>query len=187
MPAFFLALIAAALATLAGRESVRVARLSQALGASAPRLVVLWVASIASAAFAGLVAVELSIIMAPAAKAMLAAFALILGAIELVVLRARPAPSEPTRSLPAIFLVLLAAQVTDAARLLILAVAASTGGPWLAAAGGALGSGAMLTAAWTLRGEFERRLPLRALRWGAAAALMLAGLYVGLNARGLIG
>jgi putative Ca2+/H+ antiporter (TMEM165/GDT1 family) len=187
LPAFFLALLAAALATLASREAVRVARLAEGLGSAAGLIVAIWMATLASSAFAGWVGARLAMELAPDAKTMLVAFALALGAIELVVLRAGPAPREPTRSTVAILLVLLAAQLTDAARLLVLAIAASTGGPWLAAAGGALGSGAVLTAAWALGAEWEAKLPLKALRWGTAALLLLAALVAGLSARGVLG
>ena len=44
MPAFFLALIAAAAATLASREALRVARLSAALGGASGLLAALWLA-----------------------------------------------------------------------------------------------------------------------------------------------
>jgi hypothetical protein len=187
MPAFFFALIAAALATLAGRESVRVARLSNGLRQTAGLLLALWLAALASSAFAGWLGATLALQLTPAANGMLVAFALLLGAVELAVQRPGAAPREPTRSTPAILLVLLASQLTDAARLLILTVAASRGAPWLAAAGGALGSGGVLTAAWALGGAWEARLPLVALRWGAVGLMLLAAALVALTARGVLG
>jgi hypothetical protein len=99
----------------------------------------------------------------------------------------RPAPAEPTRSLGAIALVLLAEQVADAARFFVLALAVATGAPPLAAAGGALGSGAVLTAAWMLGRDWEARLPLKAIRLGVSGLFMLAAIAVALSARGIIG
>lgn len=187
MPAFYLALIAALVATLAGRETVRVARLSDGLGAGVPLLAVVWVASIASSAFAGWIGSALADQLNPAGKAMLVALALGLAAIELLVLRPPKAPREPTRSAGAVLLVLLAAQSTDAARLIVMALAASTGAPWLAGAGGAIGSGIGLTVAVLAGSELEARLPLGVLRGTVAGLLVVAALVTGLGARGLIG
>jgi hypothetical protein len=125
--------------------------------------------------------------MAPAAKAMFVAAALALGAFELAFAKPPARPAEPTRSLGALILVLLAGQVTDAARFFVLALAVATGAPALAAIGGAIASGAVLTAAWTLGGEWEARLPLRAIRYAVSALFLLAAIVVALNARGIIG
>jgi putative Ca2+/H+ antiporter (TMEM165/GDT1 family) len=187
MPAFFLALIASVVATLAAREAVRVARLSAALGGSWALLPAIWLSSIGTSAFAAWLGAQLALQLPAPAKPMLVALALAFGAIELIVLRPRPAPREPTRSFVAIVLVMLATQGTDAARLLVLALAASRGGPWLAGAGGALGSGVVLTVAWALARRWEARLPLRPLRWTLAALMLLAAVVTGLNARGLLG
>lgn len=186
MPPFFLALLAATLATLAGREAVRVARLSAAHRGGAPVLVAGWLACIIAAALAGWLGAMIGAGLAPEAKAMLLALALLLAGAELLILRPGRAPEEPTRSFGAVLLVLAAAQVTAAAGFLVLALAAATGAPLLAAAGGALGSGAVLTAAWSLANEWESRLPLGLLRRGVAALLLVAALALGLAARGLL-
>ena len=187
MPAFFLALICAALATLAGREAVRVARLAQALGSRAGLLLALWLAAIGASAVAGWFGDELGRQLTPAAKHVLLALALLVAAGDVAFLRAPASPREATRSLGAILLVLLGAQLTDAARLLVAALAASTGGPWLAAAGGALGSGAVLTAAWALGRDWEKRFPVAALRWTVSVVLLLAAMVTGVTALGLLG
>ncbi|OYW43959.1 MAG: hypothetical protein B7Z33_14080 [Sphingomonadales bacterium 12-68-11] len=187
MSAFLLALIAAAFATLAGREAVRVGRLAGGLGAGVPLMAAIWASSLASAALAGWLGGWLAAQLDPAGKAMLVALALALGAIQIVVLRTGRPPREPTRSFGAIVAVLFAAQLTDPARLIVLALAASSGAPWLAVAGGALGSGAALTVAAFAGPEWDSRVPLGALRWTAAALLIMAALTIGLGARGLIG
>ena len=84
-------------------------------------------------------------------------------------------------------MVLLAGQLTDAARFFVLALAVATGTPAFAAVGGALGSGAVLTAAWALASDWEARLPLRALRLAVGGLFGIAAIVVGLSARGLIG
>lgn len=188
MPALFLALLTSALAMLGGRPARLTARMAEASRGSAGLLVVAWLcaaASSASAAWAGrLLAPEVA---APAAKAMFAALALGLAAIELIVARDRAVPAEPTRSLGATALVLFAGQLTDAARFLVLALAVATGAPVLAAAGGTLGTGAVLSAAWAMAGEWDLRVPLRAIRLWAGALFALAAIVVALNARGVIG
>lgn len=187
MPAFFLALLACALATLGGREVVSTARLSQSLGRGVGLLAVVWISSIVSSALAAWLGGAMAPLLAPDAKRVFAAFALLLGAGELALLRPRRKPDEPTRSAGAMLLVLFSSQITDAARFLVLALAIANGVPELTAAGGALGSGAVLTAAWALGGDWESRLPVRALRLGAAGLLLLAGIALLLSALGLVG
>ena len=187
MPSFFLALIAAALATLGGREAVRVARLSAALSGGGGLLVAGWVACAVACLLAAKLGAGIADVLAPEAKAMLVAIALLVASVELAILRPARAPAEPTRSFGAILLVLGAAQLSAAAGFLVFALAGATGAPWLAAAGGALGSAAVITVAWSMGAEWEARLPLRALRFGVAGLLFFAALVTGLSARGLLG
>ena len=186
MPALFLALLTSALALAGTRSAVLTARLSRELGAGAGLLVVCWGTAVATSALAGWAGALMAPVMAPAAKAMFVAAALALAALELLLTRSRPAPAEPTRSLGAMALVLFAGQLTDAARFFVLALAVATGVPALAAIGGAFGSGAVLTAAWALGGEWER-LPLRAIRLASSGAFLIAAVAVALSARGVIG
>ena len=187
MPALFLALLTSALAVCGGRPARLTARMAEALGGSAGLLIACWLGAIATSALAAWAGALLAPQMAPAGKAMFVAFALALAALELLFVRERAAPAEPTRSLGAIALVLFAGQLTDAARFFVLALAVATGAPILAAAGGALGSGAVLTTAWALGGAWHAQLPLRALRLGVGALFGLAAIVVALAARGVIG
>ena len=187
MPALFLALLTSALAMLAARPTLLTARLAGTLGARAGLLAAAWVSAIATSALAGWAGAWLAPQMASAAKAMFVAAALAVSALELAFLRVRAAPAEPTRSLGAIFVVLLAEQATDAARFFVLALAVATAGPALAAAGGALGSGAVLTAAWAAGAAWEACVPLKAVRFGVAGLFLLAAVVVALSARGVIG
>lgn len=185
MPSFFLALVATALATLAGREALRVARLAVGLGSAAGLLVAGWLAALAAASCAAWLGARIAASLHADAKTMLIAFALLLAGIELLFYRGPRKLEEPTRSFGAIALVLVAGQVTGAGALLAFALAAGAGVPLLAGAGAALGIGAVLTAAWAL-GEGWDRLPLRPIRFTIAALLVLAALVTGLSARGLI-
>jgi Ca2+/H+ antiporter, TMEM165/GDT1 family len=187
LPSFFLALLTAAAATLGGREAVRVARLSAAMGAGTGLLLACWLACLIACALAAWLGAGIAAQLAPEGKAMLVALALLLAGLELAIMRPARAPAEPTRSLGAVALVLGAAQLTAASGFLVFALAGATGAPWLAAAGGALGSGAVLTAAWSAGSEWEARVPLAPLRYGVAALLLIAAIVVGLSARGLLG
>jgi hypothetical protein len=187
LPSFFLALIAAAAATLGGREAVRVARLAAALGTGTRLLAACWLACIVACALSAWLGAGIAAQLAPEGKAMLVAIALLVAGLELAVLRAGRAPAEPTRSFGAILIVMGAAQLTAAAGFLVFALAGATGAPWLAAVGGALGSGAVLTAAWSMGGDWEARLPLGTVSRAVAALLVLAALVTGLDARGIVG
>ena len=187
MPSFFLALIAAAAATLGGREALRVARLSAALGAGTGLVVACWLGCILACALSAWLGAGIAARLAPDAKTMLVAIALLLAGIELIVLRPGRAPVEPTRSFGAILIVLAAAQLTAAAGFLVFALAGATGVPWLAAAGGSLGSGAVLTGAWSMGPEWETSLPLGLVRYTVAGLLGVAALVTGLEARGIWG
>jgi len=187
LPSFFLALIAAAAATLGGGEAVRVGRLSAALGAGTGLLAASWLACILACALSAWLGAGIAAQLGLEAKAMLVAIALLLAGLELLVLRPGRAPAEPTRSFGAILIVLGAAQLTAAAGFLVFALAGATGAPWLAAAGGALGSGAALTGAWSLGAEWEARVPLGVVRHTVAALLILAAIVTGLEARGILG
>ncbi|MBO9518301.1 MAG: hypothetical protein J7493_09555 [Porphyrobacter sp.] len=187
MPSFFLALLAAAAATLGGREAVRVARLSAGLGQALGLLVASWVACVVACLLAAWLGSGLAAQLFPEAQAMLVAIVLLLAGLELALLGPGRVPREPTRSFGAILLVLTGAQVTGAAGFLVFALAAATGTPALAAAGGALGSAGVLTAAWSIGAEWEARVPLKLVRFAIAGLLIAAALVTALDARGILG
>src|SRR5690606_31643997 len=180
LSSFFLALLAAAVASLSGREAVRVARLSASLGVGMALLSACWVAAAIGCTFSAWLGSKIAAQLPPGGKAMLVAMALFLAGLELILLRAGRAPAEPPRSFGAILLVLAAAQLTSAAGFLVFALAGATGSPWLAGAGGTVGSGAVLTAACLARGDWERRVPLAPLRYATAALLIFAAIVVAL-------
>jgi hypothetical protein len=186
MPAFFLALLLSFMVTLAGREQVRVARLAGALGARGALLAAVWLSVLAASALAAWLGQALAPSLHGTARAMFVALVLGLTGLELALLRPRPAPREPTRSLGAIVLVQLAGQFTGATALLTGTMALAMGSAWLAGAGGALGSGLALTLAALSGAEWERRVPLRATALVAALLLLLAALTIALLARGII-
>ena len=183
MPGFFLSLMAVLALALPGRDGLRVAQIAARLGAGPGLLAAIWLSAVATCALAAWASTLLAPLMPGPAKLMLVAFALLAGAAELAFRRAPRAPAEPTRSVGAIALVLLASQATDGARFLLLAVALVTAEPVAAAAGGALASGAVLTLA-AMAGPAWSRLPLRATGWAIAAVLLLFAIATALAARG---
>lgn len=187
MTGFLLAFVACLALMVPGRDAVRVAGLAERLGPGAGLLVAVWLSALASNALAAWLATVLAPTMPPAARLMFLAFALVLGAAELV-LRCMPrVPREPTRSTGAMLLVLFASQMTDGARLLVMAAALYTAQPVTAAAGGALASGAVLTCAMLAGGQWLARVPVRGGGWAVAAILLAMGVFTGLTARGLLG
>src|SRR5690606_39976980 len=94
---------------IGGREAVRVARLSAALGPGRALLTACWAACLAGCALSAWLGSGIAAQLAPDAKRMLVAIALLLAGVELAVLRPGRVPAEPTRSFGATVLVLAAA------------------------------------------------------------------------------
>ena len=186
MPSFFFAIVATLLAATGGRDQRMAANLSAKLGPSIGLLVILWLTCAASAAIAAAVGAGMAQLFAPAGKQMFVALALLLGAVELAWPFLWKEPEEPTRSLVAIAFVVASRQLLDAARFIVVAIAAATGAPVLAAVGGALGGGAAVTFGWALGDGLTRHVPLRAIRLAIAGLLLVAAVWIGLSARGIL-
>lgn len=150
------------MARMAGRPAVLVIGLLCALLTSA------------AAGWAGHAAAPL--LDAPA-RSVLVAMALGAAAAELIMVRPGRKPLEPTQSLGAFALVILAQQLTDAARLTVFAIAAASPVPWAAILGGAAGSAASVVAGW-LGGEDWEALPLGLIRRGLGLLLLLITIYL---------
>lgn len=187
MPTLLFALIAAALASMGGRDQRLIAAFAQRLGPASGLLLTGWLVAFVTAAIAAWVGSAMAGLLPPAAKQMLAAIALALAGVEMLWPRSDREPQEPTRSLGAFAIVLAARQIGDGPRFLIFAIAAAGNSPALAAAGGAVGSAAALTLGWSLASRLARRLPLKVLRLVIAAVLLLAGAVIAIPARGLAG
>ncbi len=191
MDSFLFCLVLVAAIALGGRDQMIVAQLSDALGEGAggmtrrpvPLLALGIACACATAAAMTYAGMSLADIMPARAAQMLVAFALAIAAFELFwPVRVKPL-YEPTRSFGAIGLVLLWRQAGDAARFAIFAFAAQAVYPLSALMGGALGGAAAIALGWSAGYARLSRLPLRAIRQGLGAALLVAALFVGLNAR----
>jgi len=180
---FLFGFAAALLLTIGARDQLLVARLARPLGA------LILLAALVSAIFtAGLMALAgdaIAAMLPETARQMLVAIALVVAAFELFWPAREKRPKEPTRSAFAAFVVLLARQWGDAARFLLFALAAATALPTLVALGGAAGAGAALAGGWALGDDIEA-LPLRMFRLVMGGVVLIAGLAIGLGARGII-
>lgn len=177
MSAFYLAFIAVLLAGLGARDQTTVATLSLAQRGRPGVLLTGVAVSLATAAFAAWGASLVLPLLVPRARLVMAAIALALAAGESLWPFASRRPQEPTASLGALGVVLLAHQLTDAARFLIFALGVAAAGPVAAGIGGAVGGVLSLAAAWMLPEVFADRR-LRWARRAVGAALLLAALVV---------
>jgi putative Ca2+/H+ antiporter (TMEM165/GDT1 family) len=183
MDGFLLALVLVFALALGGRDQWLVARWVEALGQGLPLLLTAIACSVLSAAAMAWVGAEFAALLPRRAAKMLVAFALGLAALELAMPIKAQTPREPTRSLGAIAIVLLARQIGDGARFVVFALAAWANLPLAAGLGGALGGAAAVTLGWSVGAAGLARWPLRAVRWTLAAGLLVAALFIGLNAR----
>ncbi len=178
MTGFLFALLASVIAGFGARDQVLVARMALQQRARPMVLIVALAAALGSAAVASWAGLTLVSPMVPRARLLLAAMALGLAALELLFIQPGRKPEEPTASLGAFAIVLVAQQLTDAARLLVFVIVASSTMPLAAAAGGMLGCAVTVAAAW-VAGPDLVRLPLVAVRRGLS--LLLAAVAVWLS------
>lgn len=183
MDAFLLSLLLVAALASGGRDQWMIALWSDALGRCLPLLCIAVLSAGLSAAAMAWVGSGFAALLPSRAGQMLVAFALGLAAIELALpVRVKP-PQEPTRSLPALLVVILARQFGDGARFGIVALAAWTSAPITAGLGGALGGAAAVALGWSVGAGTLARWPLRTLRRILAAVLLVAALFIGIDAR----
>ena len=175
MAAFLLALLAALVAGVGARDQVLVAWMAERHGQRLPLLLTVGAVATASAGLAGWAGMVAAPLLEPRARTYLVAMALGLAALELLVLRSGRRPAEPTASLGALAVVLLAQQLTDAARLLVFALAASSAVPQFAVFGGMLGCAGTAVLGWS-GGARLTALPLVRVR--AALGVLLAAIAV---------
>lgn len=187
MTAFLFALLATIAAGIGARDQLLVAALRDRLGQNLSLLVTGMATAAAAAGVAAWAGTLIGSTLSNDAATMFVAIAMLVAAVECALPVKPPTPLEPTRSLGAIAIVLFARQLTDAARFLVLAIAATYAAPEMAAVGGALGGAAIIAGAWLLGAEALGALPLRTIRHFVAIFLFLVAVATGLSARGIIG
>ncbi|WP_435416911.1 hypothetical protein WAB17_08410 [Parerythrobacter aurantius] len=183
MSSFLFGFALVLLVSLGARDQLLMAQLSGRTGPGV--LVAGLLAALASSCLMAWAGTVVAAQLFPEAGRMLIAIALAVAAVELAwPIRSQPL-REPTHSVFAAFLVLLARQIGDAGRFIVFAVSAWTALPWLAAAGGALGGAGALAIGWAMGPALGQTLPLRAIRRVLSAVLFLAALAIGLDVRGM--
>ena len=185
MSGFYLTLLAVLLSGIGARDQVTVAQMAQAQGQRPMALVIGVAVSMGSAAFAAWAASQVAPLLVPRARLVLAAMALALAGAESLLFAPGRKPAEPTASLFALGVVLLARQVTDAARFLVFAVAVATNAPLAAGLAGAVAGPVLLATGWSAP-ELVLRPAARWLRRALGLMLVLVGGYVALHAFGKI-
>ena len=170
MTGLLLALLATVLTGIGARDQTLIARLAKAQGQRVSALAAAFAVCCGTAALAAWAGAAL------ATQPMIAWLALFLAGIEMLMIQPGRAPREPTHSLGAMAFVLAFYQVTDAARLLILALALMTASPVQAGIGGAIGGAITLIAGWLAPAPFTspRIRPWRRLL-GLALLLTVLG------------
>lgn len=185
MTGLIFALFATVLAGIGARDQMTVAALAARQGQRPGLLVVAIMISLATAAFAAFAGLKVAPLLTANARMIFAAIALALAGGESLLLAPRRLPDEPTQSLGATAIVLLAHQLTDAARFLVFAIAVATAAPIPAGLGGAVGGSATVAAGWLFAAELGRfRLGL--VRRVIGAILLALAAWLALRALGRI-
>jgi Ca2+/H+ antiporter, TMEM165/GDT1 family len=185
MGAFYLTLIAVLFSGLAARDQMTIAALTRRQGQRLGVLAVGTAVAALTCAGAAYVAGEVLRTLPPPARGILAAIVLAFAGLESLILSPRKEPREPTHSLGALAIVLLASQVTDSARFTLLGLAVGTGAPLAVGLGGGLAGLVLVGAAWALPQAFAGR-GVRIVRRCIGALLLLAAIAMYLARRGLL-
>lgn len=177
MSAFYLSFLAVLLAGLGARDQTTVAALTLSQRGRPGVLLTAIAVSLATAAFAAWAASFVFPLLMPRARMVMVAIALGLAALEALWPFAARRMEEPTASLGALAIVLLAHQITDAARFLVFALAVMFAGPVPAGIGGAMGGAVSLGLAWMLPEVFGQAR-LRLARRAVGSVLFIAAAIV---------
>lgn len=178
MDAALIALAACLLTSFGGRAQMTISLLAGSLGRSPGLLVV----SVATTLLATLIAAALGAVISGQfvgeARQSIVVVALLLAAIELAVPVTLTYPREPTRSLGAIALVLLARQLIDAPRACVFASAAALASMDHAQIGGGIGAMLAATLAWIFSDRAIGAKTRYVARLILAATLLLTALFI---------
>jgi len=185
MAAFYLTFVAVLLSGIAARDQVVIAALTRAQGRRWGVLVTGLVCAAATSALAAYAAARFLATLPVPARPVLAAIVIGLAGLEQLILSPRRTPREPTHSLGALGLVLLAHQVTDAARFTLFGLAIGKGAPLVAGLGGGLAGLILIAAAWGLAEVFAGRR-IRVWRRVVGGLMLVIAIAMFLTARGTL-
>ncbi|TRD11839.1 hypothetical protein FGU71_08210 [Erythrobacter insulae] len=183
MDAFMFTLLLTFIIALGGRDQMIIAQFSDELERTTGLLLVGMACAAASAAAMAYAGWTIAAMLPTRAANMLVAIALAFAGLELF-WRVKLKPmKEPTRSYVAIGVVIFLRQFGDAARFVVFAFAAQAVYPVLTIAGGALGGMAAIALGWAVGKNTLDRYPLFLGRLFFGGCLLVAALFLGLNAR----
>lgn len=185
MGAFYLTFVAVLLSGIAARDQVTIAALTRAQGQRFGVLATSLLLSAATCAFAAYAAAQVLASVPVPARPILVAIALGLAGVESLILSPRANPKEPTHSLGALAIVLLAHQVTDAARFTLFGLAVGMSAPLVAGLGGGLAALLLAGGAWA----YPRALVspgIRVARRIVGGLLLLTAITMFLRVRGIL-
>lgn len=183
MDAFMFTLLLTFIIALGGRDQMIIAQFSDELERTTGLLVVGFICAAGSAAAMAYAGSTLAALLPTRAANMLVAIALAFAGIELFWRVKLKRMKEPTRSYIAIGVVVFLRQFGDAARFVVFAFAAQAVYPAVTILGGALGGMAAIALGWTLGKAKLERFPLYWVRIFIGGCLIVASLFIGLNAR----
>lgn len=155
MAGFLFTLLAVLLAGVGARDQALISGIVARQGRRPGVLVTAIPVCIATAVLAAWAAAVVAPMLAERARLVMAALALGFAAGEALLVRPGRAPQEPTRSLFALAIVLLAHQVSDAARFLVFGIALGSAAIVPAGAAGAIAGSIVLAAAWAAPDAFN--------------------------------
>lgn len=182
------ALVAALLASTGGKPAWRAAMLADRFRDPAPIIAAAALALAAASGLAALAGMAIGRRLTPEAAQLLLALALLLQGGGMLGPVKPPGRLDRSRtgSFPAEPLGLFVLATGDGIQFVVLALAARTPLPWLAAAGGAAGTLAVVASAALLGERGWLALPLRPVRWAVALLFLLTGAVLAFDALALI-
>lgn len=177
----FLAVLAVG---LGARDQLTLAAMTHRQGARPGLLLIAAASGLATVALAAWASQIVAAALPAPARLLFAAIALGFAGLEMLVLRRASQPLEPTHSLGALALVLLAQQLTDAARFVVLAIAVATLAPLTVGLGGGAAALVLAAVGW-LAADSLADLNLVRPRRLLGGALVLVAIWLALRALGL--
>jgi hypothetical protein len=185
MAAFYLTFVAVLLSGIAARDQVTIAAITRAQGRRPGVLLTGLLCAAATSILAAYVASQVLATLPVPARPILAAIAIGLAGMEQLILSPARTPREPTHSLGALGVVLLAHQVTDAARFTVFGLAIGKGAPFAAGLGGGIAGLLLMAAAWGFAEVFAGT-PIRVGRRIVGGLMLAVAVAMFLSARGTL-
>lgn len=186
MDALLTALIGCLLGEMGDKSQLLVLALAMRFRRNGALIAGIAVAAVANAAVAAGAGAFLSPMLGSSARLLFLALAVLFLAIGMFwpVKQPDPLSTWPTGPFLTAALGVFILGFGDGSQFLILGIATRTADPVMAGVGGAIGMIAALTPVVLLREEMGR-LPLRAIRLGGAAIMLIAGVAIAVSALGL--